>query len=175
MKHEAALIAVIVAGVGAVAAAIAVGASVREPTVVANPYEVGLHHRDAASGAPPAPASRPCDLAAGPCEAAAGPWTVRLELGPRPLRTMAELAASVTVRRAGAADGAASVSLAFDMRAMSMGPNRPVLVAAGQGRYEGKAVLVRCPSGRKGWFATVAVEAPGVPPASARFDFDVAE
>lgn len=181
MKHELALFAVVAAGLGAVGATIAVGSAVREETVVANPYEAGLHHREAVAaravggGGAGAPAATPCDAAATPCTRAAGAWEVTLELGPRPLRTMADLSAAVELRRAGAPVDGASVLLAFDMRGMSMGPNRRLLVAAGKGRYEGKAVLVRCPSGRKDWVATVAIEAPGQPAATATFDFRVSE
>jgi hypothetical protein len=58
---------------------------------------------------------------------------------------------------------------------MEMGENRAVLSAAGPGRWEGTAVLVRCPSGRRGWVADVAV-ARGAPPArAARFALTVEE
>jgi hypothetical protein len=182
MKHELALAVVVAAGIGTVGATIAIGSSVKEQTVVANPYEAGLHHGEAvatqkqgraapegARGVAPA-----CDLGAGPCAQPAGSYEVRLELAPRPLRTMAELAAVMELRKDGAPVDGAVVTLAFDMRGMSMGENRRQLVGAGGGRYTGKAVLVRCPSGRKDWIATVAL---GEPPATsvARFEFRVEE
>jgi hypothetical protein len=183
MKHELALGVVVAVGLGAVGATVAVGSGVREPTVVANPYEAGLHHGEAVAAqrlqrAAPARAQRvapACDLAAGPCAGPAGPFDVTLDLGPRPLRTMAELAAVVDVRRGGAALDGARVVLSFDMRGMSMGENRRTLDGLGNGRYAGKAVLVRCPSGRKDWVATLAVDADGEPPAVARFEFWVDE
>jgi hypothetical protein len=58
---------------------------------------------------------------------------------------------------------------------MSMGENRRTLIGAGAGRYAGKAVLVRCPSGRRDWVATVVIEAPASPSVVARFEFRVAE
>lgn len=179
MKHEIALAVVVAAGLGAVGAAVAIGASVREPTVVANPYEAGLHHAEAVAarargGAGEGPRVKPaCDLAARPCALPAGPFEVVLDLAPRPLRTMTELAALVELRGAGAPVDGKTVWLSFDMRGMSMGENRRQLSGAGGGRYAGKAVLVRCPSGRKDWVATVVVE--GSAAAAARFDFAVAE
>jgi hypothetical protein len=183
MKHELALVAVVTVGLAAVGATVAVGSGVREPTVVPNPYEAGLHHGEAVAAqrlrqSAPAGARRvapACDLAAGPCAGLAGPFDVTLDLGPRPLRTMAELAAAVELRRDGAALDGATVVVSFEMRGMSMGENRRGLAGLGNGRYAGKAVLVRCPSGRKDWVATLAVGAAGEPPAIARFEFSVAE
>jgi hypothetical protein len=198
MKHELALAVVVAVGLGVVGATVAVGSSVREQTVVANPYEAGLHHGEAVAaqragdrfpaGVPVAaqragdraPAGVPgveraCDLAAGPCARPAGPYDVTLDLGPRPLRTMAELAAVVEVRRGGAPVDGATVVLAFDMRGMSMGENRRTLAGAGSGRYTGTVVLVRCPSGRKDWIATLAVDSEGTPAAAARFELGVVE
>ncbi len=182
MKHELALAVVVIAGLGAVGATVAIGASVGERTVVANPYEAGLHHgeavdaakrRSAAPGDGPRVAP-PCDLAAAACVAGAGPYEVRLDLAPRPLRTMVELGAVVELRRDGAPVDGAAVILSFEMRGMPMGENRRALAAAGDGRYAGKAVLVRCPSGRKDWVATVAVSEQG-PASAATFEFSVEE
>lgn len=183
MKHELALAVVVAVGLGVVGATVAVGSSVREQTVVANPYEAGLHHGEAvaaqragdrAPGGAPFVA-RACDLAAGPCAQPAGPYEVTLALGPRPLRTMAELAAVAEVRRAGAPVDGATVVLSFEMREMAMGENRRTLTGAGGGRYTGTAVLVRCPSGRRDWVATLAVDAAGTPAAAARFELRVEE
>lgn len=179
MKHELALAVVVAAGLGTVGATVAIGSRVEERTVVANPYEAGLRHGDAVAARRAGRGERPrvappCELAAGGCVAPAGPYEVRLELGPRPLRTMAELTATVELRRDGAPVDGAQVSLAFDMRDMSMGENRRALAGAGGGRYAGKAVLVRCPSGRTDWYATVIV-AEGGAASTARFDFRVEE
>lgn len=183
MKHELALAVVVAAGLGTVAATIAVGRSVGEQTVVANPYEAGLHHREAVAAARDgraAPGGAPrvtpaCDLGERPCAVGAGAYDVTLDLGPRPLRTMAELAAVVELRRDGAPVDGATIVLSFDMRGMSMGTNQRTLAPAGSGRYAGKAVLVRCPSGRKDWIATVTITEGDRPATAARFDFVVAE
>ncbi len=55
------------------------------------------------------------------------------------------------------------------MPGMSMGPNRVVLKRAGENTYQGAGVIVRCPSGRRTWKATVTVP----DKRSAEFVFDV--
>lgn len=130
-------------------------------------------HRDAASdgaapgAAPPgrAPdATPPCDLGAGACTAALDDLALEVELGPRPLAALRELTVEARVR-AGGAPGApldgAELELLFSMPGMAMGENRVRLTAAGEGRYRGKAVLVRCHSGRRDWVADVAVRHAG--------------
>lgn len=115
--------------------------------------------------------SAACDLGAEPCtRALPGGGEVTLELGPRPLETMRDLRVRVDVRGAPAR---ADVGVSFSMRAMDMGENRPALAPAGPGRLEGKAVLVRCPSGSREWVADVVVASPGAPPRAARFPFTV--
>jgi hypothetical protein len=173
--------AVVVAALGAIGATVWLGARVREDTVVRNPYEEGLKlTRAGARGEPAgratdAPAgAAACDLGAGPCAAALpGGGEVRLELGPRPLRTMADLA--VRVELAAAQPDPAAVSVSFSMRGMSMGENRSRLARTAPGRWEGKAVLVRCSSGRREWLADVEVAAAGAAPRAARFALTVAE
>ena len=120
-----------------------------------------------------------CDLAAGPCRATAGrseagSLDVTLDLG-RTLVTMQELPALVEVARGGAPVAGATVEIAFAMKEMNMGENRVTLAAAGAGRYAGKAVLIRCHSGRLDWIASVTVRVPGEAPASVQFPFAVKE
>jgi hypothetical protein len=77
-------------------------------------------------------------------------------------------------RREGAGAGPAKVSVSFTMPGMNMGRNE-VALEPGPGGFSGKAVLVRCPSGRKEWAAEVAVSRGGAAPAQARFPITVAE
>jgi nitrogen fixation protein FixH len=117
-----------------------------------------------------------CDVGAGPCtQPLAGGGEVTLELSPRPLRTMAALEVRVLVRAPGGAGEAERVDVSFAMPGMEMGANRAVLSAAGPGRWEGTAVLVRCPSGRRGWVADVAVARGASPARAARFALTVEE
>jgi nitrogen fixation protein FixH len=133
-----------------------------------------------------------CDLATGPCTAPLdGGGEVTLELGPRPLRTMRELSVHVRLRERSRPELAkesavwpVDVAVSFSMPGMEMGTNRVVLgpgaVDPATGRVAdpdltGKAVLVRCPSGRKQWAAEVAVSRGGAAPEIARFPFTVAE
>lgn len=117
-----------------------------------------------------------CDLGAGPCTAPlAGGGEVRLELGPRPLRAMADLEVTAEVREGGAPLAGAEVSVRFEMKGMQMFPAEARLAPAGPGRHAGRAVLVRCPSGRRDWTATVQVTPPGGPPRAAELPLEVAE
>lgn len=181
MKHELALAAVVVAALATVAATVAIGSRVKEPTVVANPYESGLHHAEAVAASKrcermpidPATVTPACDLGTGSCTQTAGPFEVRLELGPRPLRNMVDLSAAVELRRKGAPVDGAAVELSLEMRGMPMGENRRTLAAVGGGRYTGTAVFVRCPGGRRDWLATVSIS--GRSAAVARFELSVAD
>jgi nitrogen fixation protein FixH len=117
----------------------------------------------------------PCDLGAGPCtRPLAGGGEVTLELSPRPLAPMRELAVAASLRGVPGAEGAA-VAVSFAMPGMDMGRNEARLAPAGAGRHAGRAVLVRCPSGRGDWTAEVRVERPGAPAGTARFRLAVRE
>ena len=156
-----------------IAGTIWIAARVREETVVSNPYEEGLTVGRKGGGA--AAARRACDVGSAPCaRPLSGGGEVRLELGPRPLVTMRELAVRVDLG-AGAAWERADVGVSFSMPDMNMGENRSRLAPAGPGRFEGKAVLVRCPSGGREWVADVEVASPGAAPRSARFTLTVSE
>jgi nitrogen fixation protein FixH len=122
-------------------------------------------------------ASSACDLAAAPCTRALdGGRTLTLDLAPRPLKPFADLVVTAELRDAtGRPLDGADVAVSFSMPAMFMGENRAVLAASDAGRYVGKAVLVRCPSGRQEWRAEVSLHAPGMAPATATFDFRVTE
>jgi hypothetical protein len=167
-----ALAAVIAAALASVVATIWIGGRVREDTVVARPYEEGLRHGQDRGRL------EACDLAAGPCtRALPGGGDVTVDLAPRPLRTMQELALRVELGpgASGVAPAGGDVSVSFSMPGMEMGENRARVAATGPGRWEGKAVLVPCPSGRRGWVADVRVARPGASPDVARFSLTVPE
>lgn len=169
------LIAIVaVAALGAVGGAIYMGARLKEPTVVADPYQAGLHydeHRHAEHS------NAACDLQAGPCrQPLPGGGEVTLAVGPRPVRAMRDLELTVTFTPASAA--VAGVAVAFNMPGMYMGETRAALSSAGDGVFRGKGVVVRCPSGRRDWVAEVLVDRKatgGAPEPIARFPLAVAE
>lgn len=115
-----------------------------------------------------------CDLGAGPCTRAVGDAELTLELSPMPVRTMRELAVRARLARGGAPVDGAEVRVSFDMVSMNMGKNEAVLQAAGDGRYQGGAVLVRCSSGERDWIATAVVRRGGAEQ-RAEFPLQVAE
>jgi hypothetical protein len=118
----------------------------------------------------------PCDLGEGPCTLPLpGGVAVTLELGPRPLRTMAELAAVASVISGGQAVAGAAVEVAISMPGMEMGRNSVALRDDGAGRHLGRVTVVRCMSGRKDWVAEVTVARPGAEKVAARFPFSVVE
>jgi nitrogen fixation protein FixH len=118
-----------------------------------------------------------CDLSAGPCaRPLEGGDEVVLDFAPRPLRAMQDLAVRVEVRATGRATPAVEgVVLSFLMPGMDMGENRVALAPVAAGAWQGKAVLVRCPSGRSDWVVQVDVAGAGAPPRTARFALTLAE
>jgi hypothetical protein len=172
------LIAIVaLAAVGAVVAAIVIGHRLAEPTVVADPYEAGLrydeaHHQHDAAAVGPRAAPR-CEPARGPCAQRIAGATVALAIAPAPA-VMKDLAFTVEVTPPSAA-GAGAGRVALSMPGMYMGENRVALEPDGAGRWRGKGVLVRCPSGRRGWAAEVEVPSAGGAPLRATFAFEAAE
>ena len=161
-------LAVAVAVVSITGLTIWVGARAREETVVERPYEEGLRYdedrRARLRGHDHGRAherAEPCDLAAGPCTTALGDLTLVAEIGPRPLATLRLLRVTVELRRDGAPIDGAAATVSFAMPGMDMGENEVALAPAGAGRYVGSAVLVRCPSGRRGWTAAFEVRTGG--------------
>jgi nitrogen fixation protein FixH len=118
-----------------------------------------------------------CDLAATACHQTLSSGAhLTLDLSPRPLKAFADLAVTAALRDgAGRPIDGAEVAVSFAMPGMFMGENRAGLASSGGGRYAGKAVLVRCPSGRSDWRAEAVVRASGMAPATATFDFRVTE
>ncbi len=70
---------------------------------------------------------------------------------------MSELEVRGRLQRGGVPVDGAEVSLSFAMAGMTMGENVSRLSAEAGGTYRGKAVLVRCHSGRRDWTVTAAV------------------
>jgi hypothetical protein len=85
---------------------------------------------------------------------------------------MQELAVRVAIRPAAPTS---TVAVSFSMPGMTMGENRSKLRATAPGTYEGKAVLVRCATGRRDWIADVELAAAGAAPRTARFALTLPE
>jgi hypothetical protein len=168
---------VAVAAVGAVVAALVIGHRIAEPTVVADPYEAGLrydeaHHQHDAAAVGPRAAPR-CDPGRAPCAQRVRGATITLAIAPAPV-AMRDLEFTVEVAPPAATAGGAG-RIALTMPGMYMGENRVPLAGAGAGRWRGKGVLVRCPSGRRGWAAEVEVPSAEGAPLRATFTFEAAE
>lgn len=103
----------------------------------------------------------PCDIDTGPCTAVlSGGGAVSLEITPRPVRTMKDL--FFTLRFDGQSDPETEeIFLHLDMPGMYMGEIRVRLLLTEERVYGGPGIIVRCPSGRRTWRATVGEEGPG--------------
>ncbi|MEW5908897.1 MAG: hypothetical protein AB1659_03765 [Thermodesulfobacteriota bacterium] len=94
----------------------------------------------------------PCNVHTEACIFSSAGRMITLEITPRPVKAMQELQFKLTII------GSQIHKLPFidlGMPGMTMGPNRILLTPGAAGTYEGKGVIVRCPSGRKTWFAKV--------------------
>jgi hypothetical protein len=109
-----------------------------------------------------------CDLHNGACSQRLQDTDVRLEVTPRPVKAMTDLLFKVTLSGSFTAPQSAPY-IDLGMPGMNMGPNRVLLKSTGPASFEGQGVIVRCPSGRKIWQATVTLPELG----AARFVFHV--
>jgi hypothetical protein len=89
-----------------------------------------------------------------------------LEITPRPVKAMQDLVFTVSI--SGNPPSKAPY-IDLGMPGMKMGPNRVLLKRTDQGFYKGKGVIVRCPSGRRTWFADITIPGSG----DVKFIFDV--
>lgn len=107
-----------------------------------------------------------CDAHAGACSQSSGAITVSLEISPRPVKAMQDLVFKVSIE---GTTPASHPHIDLGMPAMKMGPNPVALKPTGPGSYEGTGVIVRCPSGKRTWFANVIIPESG----EVKFVFDV--
>ncbi len=109
-----------------------------------------------------------CELHAGPCTQSFSEHTVILEVTPRPVKALQNLVFKVTLTgKPSQSTKVPYIDLA--MPGMNMGPNRVQLKSSGNNSYEGQGVIVKCPSGRRTWQATVTIPDRG----RTEFIFDV--
>ena len=107
-----------------------------------------------------------CSLHDGACSLSLPGLEVTLDIRPKPVKAMQDLVFKVSLAGEGS-DQAPYIDL--EMPGMKMGPNRVILEKISRTVYEGKGVIVRCPSGSRTWQATVTVPGKG----KADFIFDV--
>jgi len=128
------------------------------------------------NGALPASAAEKrtaCDIQRGSCLVETGDgMTIEFDVQPKPVAAMSELTFIVNLSRGGSPVTDAATALDLSMPGMFMGKNRPVLKHVYGGRYEGKGIITRCPSGNKTWQAVVTVKHAGKT-AVASFVFEV--
>jgi hypothetical protein len=97
-----------------------------------------------------------CDLHQGPCTQNLAGSSVTLTVAPRPVKAMQDLSFRVTLNGK-LPPNTKPPYIDLGMPGMNMGPNRVQLKSAGNATYEGRGVIVRCPSGRRTWQATVTI------------------
>lgn len=107
-----------------------------------------------------------CRIQQQACTQALSGSTVTLDIFPKPVKAMTDLIFRV---RLPGLPPAVVPRIDLDMPGMKMGPNRVKLKASGPDTYEGRGLIVRCPSGSTRWRALVTI--PGKD--AAAFIFDV--
>ena len=113
-----------------------------------------------------AEATPDCAIHKSGCTKPVGDRLVELDIYPKPVTAMQELTFTVSIS-GGALEKAPYIDLG--MPGMHMGPNRVELTQSAAGVYEGRGVIVRCPSGKKIWRATLTLPSIG----KAEYTFDV--
>ena len=97
-----------------------------------------------------------CDLHRGACTQNLAGATITLAVTPQPVKAMQDLLFQISL--SGKLPEVTQLPyIDLGMPGMNMGPNRVQLKSAGNAVYEGRGVIVRCPSGRRTWQATVTV------------------
>jgi YtkA-like len=99
-----------------------------------------------------------CRIDTGACVRTSGALSVVLDIAPKPVQSMHELTFTVTVTEKDNPIRDASVIISLSMPGMFMGENVVRLKHRVEGVYEGKGVIVRCPSGKKIWQASVIIK-----------------
>lgn len=108
-----------------------------------------------------------CNIHKTSCAKTVSGHKVILDINPKPVKSMTDLTFSVIIPDK---EPGSNPYIDLGMPRMTMGPNRVELEKNVESQsFEGKGIIVRCPSGRKTWQADVTI--PGV--GTAEFVFDV--
>jgi hypothetical protein len=107
-----------------------------------------------------------CDIQLGPCTKTREGLAVTLDIFPKPVKAMKELTFRLTMTGRELSD---NPHIDLSMPGMAMGPNRVLMKRVEDNMkrvedntYEGQGVIVKCPSGRRTWKATVSLPDAGV-------------
>ena len=95
-----------------------------------------------------------CNFHRGSCSQSVSDCEVTLDIVPKPVEAMKDLTFTVTLA---GKQPSASPFIDLGMPGMHMGPNRVTLEPVSAGVYEGKGIIVRCPSGKRIWRAEVTI------------------
>ena len=106
-----------------------------------------------------------CVIDSGPCRMQVIDAQVELDITPKPVKAMEELLFVLSVRNI----QYHQLILDLSMPGMQMGQNRIILSKREDGKYVGKGVIPRCPSGRRLWEASIDLPGAG----TTRFRFNV--
>jgi len=109
-----------------------------------------------------------CNLHRGACTQDLPETTVTLVVTPRPVKAMQDLLFQV-ILSGKLPPNTNPPYIDLGMPGMKMGPNRVMLKSTGNAIYAGRGVIVKCPSGRRTWRATVNIPGAG----QTDFIFDV--
>jgi len=107
-----------------------------------------------------------CDVHVGTCTQKLQGTDIILDINPKPVKAMTDLKFTITLT---GKQGISEPFIDLGMPGMKMGPNRVLLKSNGKDVYSGTGTIVRCPSGKRIWKATVTVPDMG----SVEFIFDV--
>jgi hypothetical protein len=107
-----------------------------------------------------------CQMHEAACKQTLADCDVTLDIQPKPVKAMADLLFQVVIA---GKEPASPPYIDLGMPGMKMGPNRVTMKPVGKNVFEGKGIIVRCPSGRRTWRAKVTI--PGL--GTAEFVFDV--
>ena len=128
------------------------------------------------TGCEPREAATDCELGKAPCtKQIGGGLSVSFDIRPKPVRTMSNLVCRVVLKKGSIPVESADIIVRLSMPGMAMAANRVPLARRDTGVYEGRCVIVRCPSGRKVWRAGIDIYPSGSKPASVDFTFRVAK
>jgi hypothetical protein len=107
-----------------------------------------------------------CNIHYSPCTQTISGTKISLEIFPRPVKSMEDLTFQVKIP---GYSGSVLPVLDLDMPGMEMGINQVHFKVLRQGVFSGKGIIVRCPTGKKLWRASITVPKMG----TANFVFNV--